>query len=442
MTQKARAILLAITILFSCDAVERATVHPETDTPPGHFQEDFFRYHDYTYADYIRSVMLHKEGFALSMPVIRLGSKDKLLLRFDDLDGGVKQYHYQIIHCDANWRRSTLTKAQYNQGHETGLIENYEFSYNTLESFTHYWLRFPGNDAATPTVSGNYIITVFEAGQQDKPILSRRFMVFETGVDIDAQVVQATPPNKRQTHQQLDFTISTGNLKINNPERNLKVMVMQNQRWDNIIENIQPRNIRNDFLDYRHTEAVIFSGTNEFRSFDIRSLRRSSPRISSIDREGPRLQVFLQPDYSRAMQPYVRKGDLNGKFYIVSYDVNREKELESDYALVHFFLPWPDPIAHGSVYIMGEISNWQFQEKTRMRYDGESGGYRCSLYLKQGYYDYHYVLLPNNSQRGNAAYFEGEHAQAENDYTIFVYYRRDGGLYDKLVGVDHINSTE
>lgn len=434
--------LLSITLLIGCLTPRQSPESAKEDLPAGHFQKNFFRHHDYTYVDHIRSVKLHKEGFALSMPVIRLGSSDKLLLRFDDLEGGVKQYHYRITHCDANWKRSGLSPSQYSRGHKTGLIESYDFSYNTLESFTHYWLRFPGSDAAIPTVSGNYIITVFEVGQEDNPILSRRFMVFETGAEIDAQVVQATPPEKRRTHQQLDFTINVRNLNINNPERNLKVMVMQNQRWDKMVTGIQPRVIRSDFLDYRHTQAAIFSGTNEFRHFDTRSLRRPNPSIASIDREGTRFQVFLNHDHDRTMQTYVRKGDINGKYYITSREVNREKELEADYTWVHFFLHWPQPIEHGSVYLMGELSNWQFKEETRMRYDKERGGYHCSLYLKQGYYNYHYVLLPNHSQQGNAAYFEGQHAQTENDYTIFVYYRRDGGLYDKLVGIDHINTTE
>ncbi|MBD98356.1 MAG: hypothetical protein CMO34_00800 [Verrucomicrobia bacterium] len=61
--------------------------------------------------------------------------------------------------------------------------------------------------------------------------------------------------------------------------------------------------------------------------------------------------------------------------------------------------------------------------------------------LKQGYYNYQYVFLPKGSEKGDEAMVEGTHAEAENDYYFFVYHRKIGEIYDRLIGFDVKNSN-
>lgn len=437
-------LLLIASLLFAgCKSMQQSTVSPQTESEDqGFYQKDYFRYHDYIYVDHIKTVMLHKAGFELSMPIIKLNSSDQLFLSFDDLDGDVKSYRYEIIHCDANWKRSELNKYQYIKGYDEGLIENYKFSFNTMDDFTHYTLKFPEKNGMKPIVSGNYILSVYKTGKRKKPVFTRRFMVYKPKVSINATVEPATPVDKRQTHQEVDFNIKLGDYYISDVNRNLKVMIMQNKRWDKVIKNVKPRFIRPKELDYHFEGDLIFSGLNEFRFFDTRSLKYQSPGIQRITYDSLGNHVTLKPDKRRTYGNYVSVDDINGNFYITSYEVNRQKELEADYTWVHFYLPYKAPLIDGNIYLMGALTDWQFLNQGKMKYNYQTKGYEASLYLKQGYYNYHYVFLPNNSDTGDASMLEGQHFETENNYTIFVYHRPSGEVYDKLIAVEKINTVK
>ena len=66
--------------------------------------------------------------------------------------------------------------------------------------------------------------------------------------------------------------------------------------------------------------------------------------------------------------------------------------------------------------------------------------YEGVLLLKQGFYNYKYVLKQNEVLFKNT--LSGSHSLAENDYLILVYYRNIGSRYDALVGVGRANSFE
>ena len=65
-----------------------------------------------------------------------------------------------------------------------------------------------------------------------------------------------------------------------------------------------------------------------------------------------------------------------------------------------------------------------------------------SLYLKQGYYDYLYTVLPDGKTRGEVTPIEGDHWETDNDYTIYLYYRERVPEYDRLVGYRKFNTKE
>jgi hypothetical protein len=56
---------------------------------------------DVTYNAAIKSIKFSKFGDQLSYPIIRLNSADQLELHFDDLDGGVRNYYYTFVLCNA-----------------------------------------------------------------------------------------------------------------------------------------------------------------------------------------------------------------------------------------------------------------------------------------------------------------------------------------------------
>ena len=61
------------------------------------FAQDDFRFEDDVYLDYIKSVKFNHEGLFTSLPLIDLNSTGRLVLSFDDLTAGDKDYTYEII---------------------------------------------------------------------------------------------------------------------------------------------------------------------------------------------------------------------------------------------------------------------------------------------------------------------------------------------------------
>jgi hypothetical protein len=77
-----------------------------------------------------------------------------------------------------------------------------------------------------------------------------------------------------------------------------------------------------------------------------------------------------------------------------------------------------------------------------MTFNYERKGYELNLLLKQGYYNYMYVLKEPSNPVADETLIEGSHWETENDYTIMVYYRETGSLYDRLIAVNFLNSRQ
>ena len=77
-----------------------------------------------------------------------------------------------------------------------------------------------------------------------------------------------------------------------------------------------------------------------------------------------------------------------------------------------------------------------------MYFNPEHKGYEVNLFLKQGYYNYMYVLKENGKNTGDESLMEGSHWETENDYTIYVYYHENGSMYDRLIAVNFLNSVQ
>src|SRR6218665_2514848 len=200
-------------------------------TAEDYYGSNTLRYEDYIYKKNIRTVLFHNESFELTQPLLSLGTEEKFELSFDDLDADLKNYSYTIIHCNANWEPSDLVSAEYIDGFIDNNINNHQYSYNTIQKYTHYRTTFP-NSTLRITKSGNYIVKVYVEGDPDNIVLTRRFMIYQSRVAITSRVLQASIIEERNYKQELDFTINYTGYQINNPYNDLTIVMTQNNRWD------------------------------------------------------------------------------------------------------------------------------------------------------------------------------------------------------------------
>lgn len=396
-----------------------------------YFSQNYFRYDNYIYRPNIKTVILENAQLPLSEPTIELNSGMQLLLKFDDLDGDYKDYWYTIIHCDAQWKPSDITRSTYLYSFYEDRIMDYSFSFNTLQPYTNYQLKFP-NEQIKPMISGNYLLKVYLDNNPDSVAFTRRFLVYENLVDIQASVHAATSAEFRQQKQEVDFSIGTSRYSITNPFGDLKVKILQNFRWDNALDNLKPIFIKDDLLDYNYDEENTFNGGNEFRRFDIRSLKYETEFVQRIVMHDDGTDVYLMPDKVRYYTRYSSDNDINGKYEIKNYS-GSHPDRDADYAEVHFQLNYKDPVQDGNIYIAGDLTDWQYNNKTMMKYDEELKAYTGTLFLKQGYYNYEYTFVKDGTNYGDESWLEGNHYETENNYWILVYYRPQTVRYDKLI---------
>ncbi|HNW98604.1 MAG TPA: DUF5103 domain-containing protein [Bacteroidales bacterium] len=433
---------LSVKASIPCDTIKKKNKNKEkpVSNEDEYYKKTFLRYEDYTYKENINTILFYKDGFELSPPLLQLGSDEELILSFDDFSDDIKSYKYTIIHCDAGWKPSDMLQMDYIDGFNDDYINTYSPSFNTLQKYYHYDLKFPSENLR-PTKSGNYILKVFENDDtEENLVLTRRFMIFEQKVDVVGEVKRATSNEDMFYKQEVDFSISNPSYTISNPYIDLKVIIQQNNRWDNAVYDIKPKYVKDNKLVYDYEDINVFNGGNEFRHFDTKSIRFISDRINKVVRDSLGYEVYLLPDERRSYKVYSSETDINGLKFIKTDDAIKSSDIEAEYAYVHFVLPYYEQIAEGNIYIFGALTDWQYKKEAIMKYDKTHSAYTGTLYLKQGYYNYEYVLLNNNEKTGDETFIEGNHFDTENDYTIYVYNQEQGTSYDRLIAVKKLNS--
>jgi hypothetical protein len=408
---------------------------PEAD----YYSEDHFRYENHVYSGNIRSIQLYRQGWEFAVPLITLGTEEKLTLSFDDLDGDFKTYKYTLIHCSAAWKPTDMMQTEYLNGMTEDYIEQYEYSFNTLQRYTHYTLTFPG-DQVVPLISGNYILKVFLDDAAQTIVFTRRLMIVEPKVGVSMVVKRATDIDYHNYKQEVDFTIDRSGYLIDNPYVDMKVILMQNGRWDNAKYDLKPKYVKGDLLEFDYEDENVFSGGNEFRRFDIKSLKWNSEFIRKIYTDSAGVHVVLKDEDRVTFLTYYSEKDINGRFLLRSEDNVRNSDIEAEYVWVHFFLRYEAPLIDGNLYVFGGLSDWGYPNECKMTYNYQRKGYECVLYLKQGYYNYQYVFLENGSSIGDESFIEGMHYETENDYMLLVYNRERADVYDRLIAVQQINT--
>jgi hypothetical protein len=395
-------------------------------------------YDNTCFDDKIATVILQKNiDIYDPVPIINLGSTESLKLSFDMLDPQNEFLNYSLIHCDRNWMPSDLQPMDYVNGNTMGEITDFKFSTNTYQTYTHYSLNFPTDEMAI-TKSGNYILKVFRNFDEEDILLTRRFMVVDIQTKISTSIRSATVPEYRFSHQEVDFSVKYLGFDIPNPFLDVHVTILQNNSWNNAIENLKPQFVNNNELSFNYENENLLPGTNEFRFFDIRSLRFFSNNV--IKKYIDSVQnVVLRPEESKAYLNYVRWIDYNGKRDIFNSDGMNLVE-DGDYALVHFNFKSNNLQDMGDVFVYGELTDWQLKDKFKMTYSSELNMYTCPVLLKQSYYNYHFVL---RDKQGNIDYTftEGNHQETENDYTILVYHKNVFYGYDEIIGLAYRNSN-
>lgn len=375
------------------------------------------------------------QGNETITPIFRLG--ESFQFRFDDLFSSEQDYMYTITHCDYNWQPSPLSKMDYLTGFDNVRIQNYENSKNTLQGYSHYVLNVP-NSQTRIKLSGNYILKIFDSNND--LVLSRRFVVYESTVGVSLQIKRSRTISEIEQKQNLDFTIKSGNLTLQNPNQNIKVVLLQNGVWNTAITNIKPQYMIGSDLIYKYDNETSFYGSNEYLYFDTKDVRSGNNTVNRVT-SGEIYNSHLYTNIARRNQVYTYNPDVNGKF--VPAIPNRDNpHVEADYTWVYFTLSAPTYFGKDDIYITGMFNNYALTDENKMEYDSKEGIYKKAILVKQGFTNYQYVLANKKKQINQKDAIDGNFYQTENDYCVLVYYKGTTDRYDRIIGIGRANSID
>jgi hypothetical protein len=391
-------------------------------------------FEDKVYNSDIKTVNLYVNkgylGARVEPAALNIREPHQLVLEFDELYEDARFFQAIIIHCNWDWTPSRLKSIEYLDIYNEFELSDYEYSVNTKVPYTHYRFLVP-----RVNLPGNYLLVVYGRDDPDDLVLSKRFFVYDPMVKITASLQRSTGINERRTHQQIDFTVSYAGLEIFNPQTDVKVVIRKNQSWESAITNLKPTIVREmeQFLEYRHFNLENnFYGGNEYRFFDLNSVRTPGQNVDRVVIKDDRIDAFLFMDKSRGNEFYGLWDDYNGGYFITNID-GIDPATEAEYVNVHFFLHSVDEL-DSDVYVYGMLSHYNLLSENKMKYEYELSGYRADLLLKQGWYDYVYYTP------GDPWAVEGSHFETRNDYEILVYYLPQGKISEYLVGYLNFNT--
>lgn len=375
----------------------------------------------------IQSVQLFNPYTNDETPVFKMNQQ--FVLSFDDLTNSSQIYRYTIKHYDRNWEDDNLFFTEIANGSMNGLIDQFQYSFNTLQPYTHYTLKFP-NDKMQPKISGNFEIIVYK-DSADKPLFKRRFSLVEDLVTVFVNMERIADAKRPDINQRVEVKAVTKGADLASNVNSMTLTVQQNNNRAMSISNLRPSSTLGNQILYQQLNLA-FPGNNEFYYFDNKNLNMAADMVREAGLIDGIPNTFLHSVWAYPLN-YQYQPDVNGAWYYRRNDLGLERnaEREADYSWVHFSID-SEP-TDKELYVLGGFNDFKADKLSQMTYDTATKKYVAKIFLKQGFYNY---ILATKEANGKLNYGEinGNFWQTENLYQAFLYYKPFGRNFDGLIG--------
>lgn len=385
--------------------------------------------------DYIKTINFKGNTQEPQLPILTLG--DRLALEFDALNGDEDDFYYKIKHYNFDWTVSVLVQSEFMEGYDNQRIRNYENSFNTFQIYSHYRLVIPNQQTRGLKVSGNYMLFIYDS--DNELVFSRKFMVSEDKANVGVTIKRARDIKYIEEKQRVDLVIASNRIQFNNPLQTVKAVIIQNNNLNTAITNLKPQYTIGNELIYKYDNETSFWGGNEYNNFENKDVRAANTGVQFVDLK-ELYHNYLFTNMVRFNRPYTYFPDINGNYVITNIDA-QNPSIEADYVWMHFSLETLEDLKNKDIHIYGNFNNYAIDDSTKMTYDADNNIFINSMLLKQGFYNYKYVVVEPNGQLSEGA-ISGNYWQTENNYKVLVYYRDLGARYDRIIGFGEGSSID
>lgn len=362
----------------------------------------------------VRTIQVYRTGDETALPLLRFGSNETITVAFDVLSSDSSPLTAYFYHADRTWRRD-LAPAEFMTSFYREDLFDYSMSRVSDIAYTHYTYRFPSNGISF-RLSGNYILRITKQGMEEDILFERPFFVAEQAMPLDIQLDNVLIAGRGYSSIQplVRFTPPGGNTNA----FDYSVCFVRNDRFQAARCSERPGlAVLPDIAFYLEPEesfelapAAYFLDLSEFRM---------GGRIEYTDLSVQPPIVALEPDYVRFpgtdLAPF-----LNGQTLVESVVRNvNDPGVSAEYAKVYFrFVPTDEIKASGRVVVTGSFNNWAYDDENALVWDEERRWYEGFVLLKQGQYEYRYLVDDPRLRRA----MTGAPPQFRNLYTTFVYF--------------------
>ena len=383
------------------------------------------------FRDNIRTLNVSNPDNFMAPPLIRMGTSDRLNINFDIISDDIEYLRYRLMHCNADWQPSRLLENEFVDGFNEAEIDDYAFSSNTYIHYVNYNITVPNADMPI-IASGNYLLQVYPESEPDNVILQARFSVSEEKSFLTVGMTSRTDIGTNSEYQQLFMNVDLSNLTNVNPYQDLLVNIIQNNRPETARTITHPIRVERNNAVFEHDSSLIFEAGNEYRRFETVRTDYPGMHVDSVKFKNGVWHAWLKPDESRARHTYSYDSTQHGRFKVDEYN-STDPDLSADYVIVHFTLD-PDVSPKGKVFLNGDFTQQRFDDSNLMKYNHTTGMYEASMALKQGSYNYQYLVIHDNGGSPSAKEIEGNKYETVNEYLVTVFFRPPGARGDRLVG--------
>ncbi len=351
-------------------------------------------------------------------------------LIFDDLNLANTNFFLRIIHCQSDWKPSTLNDIEYLADFNDIPVRYPETSMGTKMPYKQYKISLP-----KVKISGNYIAMIYANRNKRDTVLTKRFSIYQNEINIGAKISFAKSNLLRSTHQFIDLNLGYPSNYLINSDENLKIEVRKNNQPKNFLPKIptpmvQAIERRITYQFYNQENAI--PGGNEFRLIDLRSTQQRLNFVGQINTLDRYFEILIIPEQAQGNYSYVQRPDFNGAFVIANYE-NPNNPLQADYVWCTFIFK-SRKFEDEKIYVNGAFNSYELNNLNQLQYDETRGAYLGRVLLKQGIYNYQFV---SSNPLNNI--LEGNHSETENYYEVLVYFRKPGERYDSFIGYQKIH---
>ena len=377
-----------------------------------------------TYSDQVYSIEWRRNGRSGDLPVIRLKSNDVLELRFDLMEFESRDLRARFYHYNPDWTPSNQPDTFFMEGYPLQNIPVGAVSRSLRPSYRSYMFQFPNPDLKF-RLSGNYKLSV-EDGVTGEILFTKVFFVMENVGEVVSSVEKRMSRDDQLRRR--DYPVSRYLLPddLENPQFNLKFFYVQNGFWGQMEEAMELDFSMEDEVQFEMRQEQPFVGDMEFLRLPLSDVTIQSALLAEVDPSSEPPKVALFDDVQGFSAPISRESPSR-----VSKIRNHP---DARYAEVFFrFDPKEDVPPWSAVYLTGGFSNWQLQERHRMKYDASSDRWEGSAIMKEGVYAYKYVLVEGG--RMNDTALDDLFSRTQQEYHALVYFRDPDRFYYRLLQV-------